>query len=75
MNVSGKKLSQVIVRQGIPIVILTAMRVSVKSYGGGMELLQKRGGLSKIASGISMTDWVTSIASTLKDQILMEEFL
>lgn len=50
--------------------------MSATSYGGGMELPQKREeGLSKILSGISMTDWVTSIASILKEQLHMEEFL
>lgn len=75
MSVSGKRLSQVTVKQGIPIVIHSAMRVSVISYGGGTELPQKREGLSKIVSGISMTDWATSIASILKEQLHMEEFL
>lgn len=63
------------VKQGIPIVILSAMRVSVTSYGGGMELPQKKEALSKIVSGISMTDWVTFIANILKEQLRMEEFL
>jgi len=75
-NISGKRRSPVTVRPGIRIVILSATRVSVTSYGGGMELPQKREeGLSKTLSGISMTDWVTSIASILKEQLHMEEFL
>ena len=75
MSFSGKRLNQVTVKQGIPIVILSAMRVSVTSYGGGMELHQKKEALSKIVSGISMTDWVTFIANILKEQLHMEEFL
>jgi len=48
---SGKRQSQVSVRQGIRTAIPTVKRVSVISYGGGMELHQRKEDLNMIVCG------------------------
>ena len=40
------------VKQGIPTAILTAKRARAISNGGGMEVLQKKEGSNRIATGI-----------------------
>jgi hypothetical protein len=52
IGILGKKQNQVIVRQGIHIVILIVMRVSVINYGDGMEHHQKKEDMNKIVYGI-----------------------
>lgn len=77
MDFSGKRQSQGSVRRGILVVIVTAKRVRVISYGGAMVHCRlKKQGLNKtVVSGIWMIDWVISISSILKDQLHMAEFL
>lgn len=74
IDLLGKRLSQVMVRRGIHLVILVVKRVRVTSYGGGMVAHQRKEDWSKTISGVSMIDWVTYIFNILKDQLHMEEF-
>lgn len=73
MRFSGKRLSQGTMRCG-PLVIHAAMRARVIS-GDGMDVRQRMEGLSKTIFVTQMIDWGTFIFSTLRDQLLMEEFL
>lgn len=51
------------------------MRVRAIRCQDGMDALQKKEDLSKKTFPNSMIDWVISIVSTLRDLVLMEEFL
>lgn len=74
MRFSGKRLSQGTMRRG-PLVIHAAMSARVISYGDRMDAHQRMEGLSKTIFVTQMIDGGFFIFSTLRDQLLMEEFL
>lgn len=63
------------VRLGIPSVIHGARRMRMRSCGDWMGAPLTMEDRSKIAHGIWTRDWVTFMCSTLRNQLLVQEFL